>query len=709
MTYNVNYTETANPAKPPIVVLDGALASASTLQFPGKNYAGYGPVIAGNFLHLLENFAAPTAPSNPVQGQLWFDNSAGINLLKVFDGTTWSAAGSVKKATTAPSVSGSIKGDLWVDTNNQQLYMFSGSNWLLVGPQFSAGTQTGPIVETISDTANIDHSVLTMYANSNRIAIISKEAFTPKQTISGFTTINQGINLSSVDSGSSTAPTKFWGTASTADGLNVNNAVVSAANFLRSDQTSTTNYSVNIRNNSGLTVGSDLSFNLSTDTSGTVFYNKTSGASIDFKLNYSGSTNTVLHVDARNRIGVGPSNTNPQATLDVLGNALISGITTISSETDSTAVGNGSLIVAGGTSVGLNLNVGGDVDVYGNIVVNKLDGLGNPIGGSVILPGTDSANALYDIGSSTRTFRNVYAQTFVGNFTGSFTGALAGDITGSAAKLASPTVFSLTGDVSSNSIAFNGQTTNGTATFETSISQDLIQNKTESTTSNNTDELLIYRPGVGLRKVTKQTLLSNIPLVPVGAIIPFAGATPPTGYLFCDGSEVQIGSYSDLFSVIGYTYKPAVLLIGKNTFALPDLRGRFPLGRDNMDNNTTVPDKVNPNVLIDAGGGSSNRVTDVTADTLGAGSGSETRTLAISNLPDHRHTLSSGQADYFAVGRPGLTSDSNGVSPPGPQSTSSGLSVPNTGGIITPSTGQPLSTMNPYQTINYIIYTGVFL
>lgn len=709
MTYQVRFTETTNPAKPPIVVTDGQLNTQTSIEFVGKNYAGYAPKVAESFLHLLENFASATPPSNPVQGQLWFDNSAGINLLKVYDGTSWSAAGSVKKATTAPSVSNSIKGDLWVDTNNQQLYMFSGSNWLLIGPQFSAGTQTGPIVENIADTSNVNHSVLTFYANSSRLAIVSKESFTPKQTISGFTTIGQGVNLSTVDETSSTEPTKFWGTASKADALIVNGNTIAAGNFLRSDQTSSTNYSFNIRNNSGLTIGSDLSFNLSTDASGTVLYNKTSGASIDLKLNNNGVTSTVLHVDSRNRVGIGPSNTNPQATLDVLGTAIVSGVTRITDVTQSTAVDTGSLITQGGVSVGKNLFVNGSTNVYGGVVVNNLDGSGNPIGGSVFIPGSDTATALYDIGSSTRTFRNVYAQTFVGNFTGSFTGALAGDITGSAAKLASPTVFSLTGDVSSNNIAFNGQTTNGTATFETTISQDIIQNKTETTTATNTDELLVYRPSVGLRKITRQTLLSNIPLVPIGSILPYGGSTAPAGYLLCDGSEVQIGSYSELFQVIGYSYKPAVLLIGKNTFALPDLRGRFPLGRDNMDNATTVPDKNNPNVLVDAGGGSANRVTDVTADTLGSGSGAETRTLSVSNLPDHKHTLSSGQADYFAIGRPGLTSDTNGVSPPGPQSTSSGLSVPNTGGIISSTTNQPLSVMNPYQTINYIIYTGVIL
>ncbi len=100
-------------------------------------------------------------------------------------------------------------------------------------------------------------------------------------------------------------------------------------------------------------------------------------------------------------------------------------------------------------------------------------------------------------------------------------------------------------------------------------------------------------------------------------------------------------------------------------------------------------------------------VTDVTADTLGSGSGADSKSLGISNIPDHIHTLSSGQADYFAVGRPGLTDDPNGVSPPGPQSTSAGLAVPNTGGVLTSQTGQPINIMNPYQTLNYIIYTGV--
>ena len=710
MPYQVKYTETTNPAKPSITVDDQTLNNQTSLQFPGKNYAGYGPVIAENFLHLLENFAKNTAPSNPVQGQLWYDNTAGVSLLKVYDGTSWSAAGSVKKSATAPGVSNSIAGDLWVDTENQQLYVYSGSNWLLIGPQFSAGLKTGPTVEQIVDTNDTINNCIAFYANDYLLAIISKTSFIPKLAIPGFPTIGQGFNLSVVDYNSTTAPTKFWGIAEKADALVVNNVAVPAGSFLRSDQVSTSSFPINIRSNGGITVGSDLSFNISTDVTTTSLYSKTSGNSIDIKVNNLGVPTTAIHIDADAKVGIGPNNTNPQEVLDVEGNGYFTGNITVIDTRDATSLGtDASIVTAGGISVDKQVKIGGDLTTYSKVYLNNLDVSGLPVVGPILLPGTDGANVSYDIGSQSRKFRNVYAESFVGNFNGSFTGSLSGNISGSAARLASPTVFSLTGDVSSNSISFNGQSSNGVATFQTTINQDIITSKDSLTDSSYLDQLLVYRQGSGLKKTTKAQFLSNVPVVPIGAIFPYAGTNCPAGYLFCDGSEVRVGDFPDLFAVIGYTYRTPALLIGKSTFAIPDLRGRFPLGRDNMDNGTTIPDKNDPNIIIDAGGGSANRVTDITADTLGAGSGYEQRTIAVSNLPQHEHTLSSGQADYFAVGRPGVSNDPNGVSPPGSPdvNTSSGLSVPNTGGVISPRIGQPLVTMNPYQTINYIIFTGV--
>ena len=66
-------------------------------------------------------------------------------------------------------------------------------------------------------------------------------------------------------------------------------------------------------------------------------------------------------------------------------------------------------------------------------------------------------------------------------------------------------------------------------------------------------------------------------LVPTGAVMPFAGANAPTGWLLCDGSAVPRTTYAALFAVIGTTYGSGD---GASTFNLPDLRGRVAAGVD---------------------------------------------------------------------------------------------------------------------------------
>lgn len=706
MSYQVTFTETTNPAKPALTVADQTLNSQTSLTFVGKNYAGYAPVVANNFLHLLENFANNNAPPNPIEGQLWYDNTSGVSLLKVFDGTIWTAAGSVKKAGNAPLAANSNPGDLWVNTTTAQLYVFSGSNWLLVGPQFSSGSLTGTVVDTIVDTSNVTHSVISLYANNYRLAIISKETFTPKSTIVGFTTINQGFNLSSVDASNTTSLSRIWGTASNADALLVNGISIPSANFLRSDVSSTSNFPLTIRADGGLTIGSNSSFNIGRDGTSTVLYSKSSGDSVDFRLNNNSIPVTVLHIDALSRVGIGSNNTAPTATLDVAGTFTSSGDLSVTSTTDATTLTNASIKTTGGLSVTKNIRIGKDATINGKLYLNTLDSVtGLEAPGSVILPST---TGIFDIGSETKSFRNVYADTFSGNFTGTFTGTLQGSISGSAARLASPTVFSMQGDVSSDNISFTGQSSLGTATFTTTISQNFISNKSAATDSLLSDQLLVYRTGsANLLRMTKETLLRHVATVPVGAIMPYAGTTVPDGYLLCDGSEVKTADYPELYGVIGYTYKSATLLLGAATFALPDLRGRFPLGMDSMDNGKRIPSRDDASILIDAGGGSANRVTDVTADIVGTGSGAQTVTLTINNLPDHKHNLSSTSAQYYAAGLPSGISDTAAVPGLGLPNSSTGSGLPNSGGIISSTLGSAVTIMNPYATINYIIFTGV--
>lgn len=64
--------------------------------------------------------------------------------------------------------------------------------------------------------------------------------------------------------------------------------------------------------------------------------------------------------------------------------------------------------------------------------------------------------------------------------------------------------------------------------------------------------------------------------VPVGSIITFAGATPPAGYLVCDGSAVSRTTYAGLFAVVGTTHGVGD---GSTTFGLPNLTNRFIVGQ----------------------------------------------------------------------------------------------------------------------------------
>jgi len=197
MAYTISYTDSAN--KGTIVVEDLTLNTETSLSIPGRNTTAYGSAIATNFLHLLENFAFNTQPNNGIEGQLWYDNNTGAETLKVYDGTNWVSAAGIQKAVSAPDVAASQLGDLWVDTDNQQLYLFSGSGWVLIGPEFSDGLATGVTPTSIIGTDNVTYTCIRLDVLSKPAAIISTSAFTPKTAISGFVTLSPGVNLSSVN------------------------------------------------------------------------------------------------------------------------------------------------------------------------------------------------------------------------------------------------------------------------------------------------------------------------------------------------------------------------------------------------------------------------------------------------------------------------------------------------------------------------------
>ena len=94
MAYTVDFSDSTKTA---ITVNDGTVNTTTDLGLIGKNYFGYGEAIAENFLHLLENFANGTAPSSPIEGQLWLNNSTGV--IAYYHNSAWvglSSANQVK-------------------------------------------------------------------------------------------------------------------------------------------------------------------------------------------------------------------------------------------------------------------------------------------------------------------------------------------------------------------------------------------------------------------------------------------------------------------------------------------------------------------------------------------------------------------------------------------------------------------------------------
>src|SRR5262249_5132631 len=171
----------------------------------------------------------------------------------------------------------------------------------------------------------------------------------------------------------------------------------------------------------------------------------------------------------------------------------------------------------------------------------------------------------------------------------------------------------------------------------------------------------------------------------IGEIALFGFAYPPSGWAFCDGSHLLINQNQGLFSLLGTTYGGD----GKKDFALPDLRGRVPIGD---------------------GSGSG-----LTPRAMGQTLGSEAITLDARYVPVHNHTL---QGVYLGeitsntqipspdvwIARP-IAFDSQGreltmafyAQDPDP------LTVTMAGAAVGITGGNPHSNQMPYATLNFCI------
>ena len=184
---------------------DGSVdTSATSLTLIGKNYAGYGEILNENLVHLLENFASPNSgatsgPPNPLAGQLWWDTTN--NILRVYSGTSWKISTGATSApfSSPPGDLSALGGDLWFDSTNQQLKIYSGSSWVTVGPSATPVTgDTGAFPSVMTDTLGGSHIVTQIRIAGVPYMIVSKDTF--PSALAGFSTVKAGINFSTIAS-----------------------------------------------------------------------------------------------------------------------------------------------------------------------------------------------------------------------------------------------------------------------------------------------------------------------------------------------------------------------------------------------------------------------------------------------------------------------------------------------------------------------------
>jgi len=393
MAYEVNFTD-GTIAK---VVEDGITDSTYSISLVGKNVTAYGEVFAENFIKLLENNANTISPTNPIKGQLWFNNSAdttsGIpsKTIGVYNGTHFKPLGGANISATEPT-SPNI-GDLWFDTTNHQLKVYNGTKFTLVGPSYSKADGTsGMVVETVEDSLGNNHIITKIYnsdvaipGNSVVVATISKDAmFTLAlgSQITGFTTIKPGIQLSS-----SVSNVQFHGDATSLGGF-------SSSDFVSAIANDTINGTLGILNNLGLTVGINNDFKVSVIGSNVNIENQSEVGD----LTLGTSSGTVITID--NTTTRALVNADPSANLGIATKQYVD-----TSETDAISTANtyaDDLIATLKSGAGAGYDSFAEIETQiGNVsnastagLIDKVAKAGDTLTGKLTLDG-DPTNALH--------------------------------------------------------------------------------------------------------------------------------------------------------------------------------------------------------------------------------------------------------------------------------------------------------------------------
>ena len=158
----------------------------------------------------------------------------------------------------------------------------------------------------------------------------------------------------------------------------------------------------------------------------------------------------------------------------------------------------------------------------------------------------------------------------------------------------------------------------------------------------------------------------------IGMVFIFAGNFAPRGYMFCAGQLLPISQNTALFSILGTTYGGD----GQTTFALPDLRGRAPIG-------------------FGQGPG-------LPSFDLGEVTGTTSVTILSTQMPAHNHRINSSQASDTTNPSGAFAGNDSRTAYPIYSTTGDGTTM-NPQAIGVTGGNAPTGIQNPILGVNYII------
>jgi hypothetical protein len=224
----------------------------------------------------------------------------------------------------------------------------------LVGPAFTAGqTESGWKIETLASSGG-NKVVSSMYAGGTRVAMLSKETFTPSATQTGFAEIKAGFSLNStlgaVFSGSTTSASAVDVSSTT----NTSGTVIAGGNFLRADAADTTTGRITIDSDTGLVVGDAQELSITVSSNDVTVAQTSEDKDLKFTVNDGGVTKTPLQL------------TGADGGIDITGDVTITGNLTISGSYDKSSVDVSTYVDAF-----IGLNEGNNSNVDGGVIVEQ--------------------------------------------------------------------------------------------------------------------------------------------------------------------------------------------------------------------------------------------------------------------------------------------------------------------------------------------------